>query len=232
MNQARHFFAFIRHGEYFQKTNTPSALQPYGLTAEGIQQSASAAQKLHQLAQTFDAQIESKLFCSPLLRAWQTAEILSKVLFEESNITETPNLVERQVGSVANLSISEIEKLIDHDPRYETPPKGWKSNSHYQLPFIGAESLMMSGERVANAIDSICQSTLNTTQQNTLIVIVGHGASFRHAAYLKGVLSFADIRKFSMFHADPLLFEYHPEAQWQHLSGEWKIREPQTLLID
>jgi 2,3-bisphosphoglycerate-dependent phosphoglycerate mutase len=163
-----------------------------------------------------------------MLRAWQTAMIFVDRLFQHEMpttlIDSYDELAERGVGSVANLSIKQIEKLIIEDPRYEEPPLDWKSNSHYCLPFQGAESLMQAGQRVAEHLVRQMQVLSSTVRDDTVKLFVGHGAAFRHAAHHMGILEFEQLARLSMFHAQPVLLEYSVDGSWRHIHGDWKIR--------
>ena len=140
---ARTIAALIRHGDYKQQPETPSAHQPYALTAEGraaVQHEAARfAERMEKQAWTISHRIDS----SNMLRAWQTALIFAENLFQHempTTLIESHDaLAERGVGSVANLTIQQIEKIIIKDPRYEEPPQNWKSDSYYCLPFQGAD---------------------------------------------------------------------------------------------
>ncbi len=229
MNQSTHILAFLRHGEYHQKPNTPSALQHGALTTLGQQQAARAAEDVHRYAQDHNLNIHPAIDSSHSLRAWQTADILQRELKSQTgfqgHVVEHETLHERSVGALANLSVTEIEYLLEQDPRTEAPPLNWKSDSHYRLPVHGAESLLSAGERVAGHINRTFASLAQTETSPTLKIVVGHGASFRHAAFLLGLLSFEDIAQKSMYHARPLYFEYRtPSQNWQHCHGEWKQR--------
>ncbi|MGD2053268.1 MAG: histidine phosphatase family protein [Gammaproteobacteria bacterium] len=228
---ARAIAALIRHGEYNQQADTPSAHQPYGLTAQGKttvrKQADHLAELVDQQAWTVAARIDS----SNMLRAWQTAEIFAHRLYRQDESAQSidcyDDLAERGVGSVANLTIMQIEKIIDGDPRYESLPAGWKSDSHYCLPFQGAESLMQAGVRVA---DHMLRQMMNVCVKSkadtaTVKLFVGHGASFRHAAHHLGILEFEQLAQYSMFHAQPVLIEYLEDGSWQHIGGDWKLRD-------
>ncbi len=224
------FFAIIRHAEYEQKANTPSAHQPYPLTTRGEEQAKSCAPKIIEYTQQYHLKLDSVIDCSPVLRAWQTASLLSRQLTSltatELSLQTSEMLTERCVGSVANLTIDEIENVLRHDPRYDVPPANWKSDSYYKLPFPGAESLAEAGKRVADRLRLLI-AELAAYNDNMLKVLVIHGASFRHAAAELGVLTAAEIAKYSMYHAQPLLFEVSENDgnNWVLRAGEWKIRQ-------
>ncbi|MCW8931717.1 MAG: phosphoglycerate mutase family protein [Gammaproteobacteria bacterium] len=228
--------AFLRHGNYDQLNDTPSAMQPFGLSQEGQEQAKSGAELILSYSQKYSLAIHSIVNCSTLLRAWQTAVIIKKEIESKKISTfyvESHNeLCERSVGSVANLTTDQIEKLLAVDPRFERPKKNWKSDSHYCLPFQGAESLLNSGQRVAEHIRLSMYKIKPKINEDTIMIFVGHGASFRHAAYHLKLLSFEQISQLSMFHARPLFFEYHDNHYFQHIGGEWKVRRKEDKLMD
>ncbi|MBW8190241.1 histidine phosphatase family protein [Neiella marina] len=212
----------IRHGDYQQHVGAPSAFQPHPLTELGQQQSQQLADSIEAFVTKWQVRLNPKWHTSVLLRAWQTATICANQLTDHgtSTLIETAQLGERCVGNLANLTTAEIEAAIASDPRYSAPPKGWKSDSDYCLPYPGAESLMMAGQRVANYINEQAMEA----PANGLTLFFGHGAAFRHAAYLTGALERHQIAKLSMYHASVVFFAVLPGGQWQHIDGEWKIR--------
>ena len=163
-----------------------------------------------------------------MLRAWQTAMIYVEKLYQHEMpsklIDSYDALAERGLGAVANMTIRQIEKVIVEDPRYAEPPQNWKSDSHYCLPFQGAESLMQAGERVAAHLQQQMQQLRAEAGVDTVKLFVGHGAAFRHAAFHLGILEFEQLAQFSMFHARPVLIEYFDDGSWHHIGGDWKIR--------
>lgn len=223
-NNYPQFLAFVRHGDYVQRANTPSACQAGWLTAEGEQQAKMAALEIAQFAQDQQLTLANTVFSSHLLRAWQTGTLLSQQLQQQFaqnfDCKTVDDLHERCVGAFANLTRAEIEQAVQADPRNAPMPTNWKSDSHYCLPAIGAESLLDAGYRVLHIIQSLL-----AYPSTRLTTVVGHGAAFRHAAYWMGVLQFDDIQCFSMHHGRPLFFRYHPSEGWQKVAGDWKIRE-------
>ncbi|TNF99952.1 MAG: hypothetical protein EP297_04620 [Gammaproteobacteria bacterium] len=235
---SRLFAALVRHGDYHQLPDTPSAHQPFALTPDGENHAQKSADLLTDAMQENGWSLVTSIDTSRMLRAWQTARIMADTLKEPSNseikLKSFDELAERGVGSAANLTLQQIEDVIRQDPRFNTLPIDWKSNSHYQLPFQGAESLMQAGERVAEHLKFRMSELSDEKNSDTdrLKVFVGHGAAFRHAAYHLGVLEFDDIAKLSMYHGVPVFIEYIDENQWQHFAGEWKIRTKTTIEID
>lgn len=221
--------AVIRHGDYHQLPDTPSAHQPFPLTAQGVTQAHDAAVRMREEIGANGWTLDPVIDSSTMLRGWQTARIIAEDL--SPLLTSTPvvesfdALAERGLGSAANLTTRQIEDILERDPRFEAPPRDWKSNSGYRLPLQGAESLLDAGARVARHLRERMRAVARTkATQDTLKLFVGHGAAFRHAAHLLGVLEFDDIARLSMFHAHPVYLEYRTDGDWQHAGGEWKVR--------
>lgn len=211
--------AFIRHGAYHQKPDTPSALQPFPLTDQGTEEVHRQAKAFTDWCRDSDQTLAPTLQVSPLLRAWQTAAVFAEALELEMHATDA--LCERSVGALANLSIDEIETVLAVDPRHQAPPENWKSDSHYCLPVVGAESLLQAGRRVADHV-------LATAQPNQLTLYVGHGASIRHAAFHLGLLAFDDIARLSMHHAQPVVLDL--DGDGSPIWGHWKTRHAREAL--
>ena len=225
---ARTIAALVRHGEYHQQADTPSAHQPYALTAEGKTEVHTEVGSFAVLLDEHALAIADRVDSSNMLRAWQTAMIFVEKLYQHEMpsmlIDSHDALAERGLGAVANMTIEQIEKVIVEDPRYEEPPLDWKSNSHYCLPFQGAESLIQAGVRVAEHLQQQMHRLRDEVNVDTVKLFVGHGAAFRHAAYQLGILEFEQLAQFSMFHARPVLIEYLDDGSWRHIGGDWKIR--------
>jgi 2,3-bisphosphoglycerate-dependent phosphoglycerate mutase len=232
---ARLIAALVRHGDYQQLANTPSAHQPFPLNRKGENQARQGAQLLIDTVVRNHWVPLPSIDSSRMLRAWQTAVIFAERLAEL--VTSTPSveshdaLAERGVGCLANLTLAQIESVLQQDPRVSSPPADWKADSHYRLPLQGAESLMEAGERVAGHLERTMAS-LPATDQDTVKIFVGHGAAFRHAACHLGVLQFRQLRQLSMHHCRPVLLEYLSGGNWRHLEGEWKIRSGYEAFTD
>lgn len=216
------FFAMVRHGDYEQPKGVPSALLPNPLTAKGMSQATELNSKLNSIAHALEAEIYPIVYSSTLLRAWQTARQFANdsglIVQQESS------LCERSLGSVSNLSIDAIEDIVNKDPRYGCLPSGWKSRSFQKIPLEGAESLIQAGLRVAQCIDLRMNEARLQTNRPQLVVFVGHGAAFRHAAYLFGQLNLEQIKKYSMHHCQPVVFHYDDSQNIEHIMGDWKLR--------
>lgn len=227
--------AIIRHGEYHQLPDTPSAHQPFPLAAAGREQAREAAHSIRTVIDETGWALHPVVDCSQLLRAWETATIIVESLGDCFSTAPRLNaceaLAERGLGSGNNLSISVIESVIRDDPRFADLPPDWKSNSRFRLPLQGAESLMDAGERVAAHLERQMKELADAAGPDTLKLFIGHGAAFRHAAFQLGVLEFAQIARLSMFHAAPVFLEYQ-DGRWEHVLGDWKVRSRQSGYTD
>jgi 2,3-bisphosphoglycerate-dependent phosphoglycerate mutase len=232
---ARLIAALVRHGDYQQSPDTPSAHQPHPLNPEGEAQAQAAAQLLHDMIVRNNWALVSSIDSSRMLRAWQTAMIFADGLAglgsSPLRIDSYDALAERSVGCLANLTTAEIEAILHRDPRVSAPPADWKADSHYRLPLQGAESLLEAGERVAVHLEE-SMAALPPAGHDRVKVFVGHGAAFRHAACHLGVLELAQVRQLSMRHCLPLLLEYLPGGNWRHSGGDWKVRPEHSSYTD
>jgi 2,3-bisphosphoglycerate-dependent phosphoglycerate mutase len=231
MTERGRFAALIRHGDYHQQSDAPSALQPHPLTENGRAQAINCGKEVSKILQDNGWDLDPLVHSSTELRAWETACLALQQLGVAADIQQSHNLSERSVGSVANLTVDQIEAVLRKDPRYEAPRHGWKSDAHYCLPFPGAESLSMAGKRVADHINHSLPKP-PTTQRSLLTLFFGHGASFRHAACHMGVLQPEDLPRLSMHHAKPLLICYNFCGSWSHFGGAWKIRNLADPITD
>ena len=229
--------ALLRHGDYHQLPDTPSAHQPFPLTPLGREQAGNAGEEIAAMLDAQGWRLAPAIDSSNLLRAWQTADLLHEAFrggVPAVSVQGYDALAERGLGSAANLTATQIEAIIAEDPRFAPLPMNWKADSHYRLPLQGAESLMEAGERVAAHLSVQMQALADSsrsdqspggTQRSGLLkLFVGHGAAFRHAAHRLGVLAFDDIAKLSMHHARPVYLEYLPGQGFRHIAGEWKVR--------
>jgi 2,3-bisphosphoglycerate-dependent phosphoglycerate mutase len=219
----------LRHGDYHQLADTPSAHQPFGLNSQGRCQSMDAVDRVKQMVARNGWSLNPIAHSSSLRRAWETAKIVVDHLESCSKILQTDRLTERCVGSGANLTRRQIADAVAGDPRFPPLPADWKADSHYRLPFIGAESLMESGKRVAEYLTETMNSDC---EPNQAILFFGHGASIRHAAHHLGVLEFERLAGLSMHHAQPVALAVSPDGHWWHVDGDWKNRTVASAPMD
>jgi len=219
----------LRHGDYHQLVDTPSAHQPFGLNHRGREQAGEAVGRIMQMIDRQGWTLHTEVHSSSLLRAWETAQIVVDGLAACQRIVETDRLTERCVGSGANLNLTQIADALLQDPRRDPLPSGWKSDSHFRLPFVGAESLMESGQRVASYLT---ETMTGVVESNQAVLFFGHGASLRHAAHHLGILPFERIAELSMYHALPVALSVSSDGRWRHVAGEWKNRLVESKQMD
>lgn len=223
----------VRHGDFEKQADTPSAHQPFPLTAPGRSQASEAAGMIDALLRENEWELHPEIHTSNLLRAWQTAEIIVDELAGASQLTGTDHLAERGLGSGANFTLAELEAIVQADPRFPDLPEDWKANSHFRLPLMGAESLLDAGKRVADYLDRVLDTVeLPAKGRPLAVVFVGHGAAFRHAAHLKGALAFEEIAALSMYHARPVALEAPLRDPWRLVGGSWKVRPKRDEDLD
>lgn len=99
-----------RHG---QNTDNLAGIlnghRDHPLTEKGIEQANEVAQKIKETGITFDA-----VYSSPLIRAFDTADIISKTVGAPTPQVE-PLLIERDFGVMTGKLIADIEKLCAPD---------------------------------------------------------------------------------------------------------------------
>lgn len=225
--------AFIRHGAYMQPQGVPSAHLPYALSAEGREQARAAAAPLWAYARERELHVDDVIDCSRMRRSWETALILAESLGalrgSPLRVEEHDDLAERSLGAAANLTEEAIERLVLDDPRYATPPPGWKRDPSYRVPLQGAESLLDAGLRVARHVRDCAGERPDGADggSSRLKLLVGHGGAFRHAAFHLGVLTQDQLGSLSMHHVRPVFLERDGTGNhttFRHVGGEWKRR--------
>lgn len=227
----RVLLALSRHAAYHQPESVPSAHLPYPLTQEGEAQAQRLVDEILLFARERDCLLDPVIDASPLLRAWQTASIASRRATHEfgfdMRVAEHEALTERCLGSFANMTVQEIERVLAADPRRQPLPADWKSRSDVRLPVVGAESLDQAGVRVAGHITATVRAISSRAKRDTLKVLVGHGGSIRHAAVTLGVVDRDAVATLSMHHCRPVFWQWSDGEGFKHVAGEWKARGEQ-----
>lgn len=220
--------ALCRHGQYEQPEGVPSAHLLHPLTEEGREASRVLANELLELAQARSLKLDPVIDSSPLLRAYETAAILAERLSSLTGnhfrIEEFDSLSERCLGAAANLTVREIERILERDPRYSAPPSGWKASADYRLPFIGAESMLEAGARIARHLRTRTDTLRRERQGAVLKIFVGHGGGIRHGAACLGALPLAQVPNYSMHYAKPVCLRAEGTRPWRLVAGAWKER--------
>ena len=231
--------ALVRHGDYEQPPGVPSAHLPHPLTAKGRAQARALAETLAARELSGDWRIAYRIDTSTLRRAWETgrliAEVLTTKLGRPFEIVSFDALSERSLGSMANLTVDAIARIIADDPRHQPLPEGWKSRSGLKLPVQGAESLLEAGARVATHVDGRLRPLAELaadSEGDTLKLFVSHGAALRHAAVCLGTLTLDQLPGLSMHHCQPVHVERRPDGTYRHAEGAWKVRAAKTQARD
>lgn len=128
----------IRHGETaWSLSGQHTSITDLPLTENGKKQSEALAHLLNDVTFT-------KIYCSPLLRARETCEILGYA--DDAEIE--PDLFEWRYGDYEGLTTSEIQKMVKH----------WSIFTH---PCLNGESVSQVAERADRMISKIRQSSGN-----------------------------------------------------------------------
>jgi 2,3-bisphosphoglycerate-dependent phosphoglycerate mutase len=227
----RRVLALLRHGDYEQPDGVPSAHLPHALTDRGRDQARSSATGLWTFARAQRLALDPVIDSSSLRRAWETASLLADELGrlsgEPLRVEPFDGLAERCLGAGANLTLEAIERALASDPRFGPPPNGWKRAPRYRLPWIGAESLMDAGARVARHLVARARES---RAGSSLKLIVGHGGALRHAACQLGLLTEPELAALSMHHCDPIYVEADAAGVFAHTAGAWKRRTAESPL--
>ena len=154
---------FVRHGE--SEANTRHVISnresPFGLTDLGRQQANSLADRLKDIPIT-------AIFSSPVLRARETADILSQSLRQAYQVTEA--LREYDCGILEEQS--DAASWLMHREIYED----WTLHHNYQRQPEGGECFLDIQNRFLPFIEALTHDGLHT---NHHILFVGHGGLFQ-----------------------------------------------------
>lgn len=150
---------FVRHGE--SEANVQHVISnresPFGLTERGKRQARTLAGKLKDISFT-------AIFTSPILRARETAEILSKLFRLPYQVTEA--LREYDCGILEEKSDEESWRL--HQEYYED----WTLRHNHSNKPEGGECLVDIKNRFLPFIHSLSQDG------DDHILLIGHGGLF------------------------------------------------------
>ena len=194
---------FVRHGE--SEANILRVISNrgyrYGLTARGQQQAVTLAQYLQHVP-------ISGIFSSPLRRAVETADILSRALGRSYHITEA--LCEYDCGILENKSDDESWRL------HNDIAEDWIRHKHWHRKPDQGESFMDISNRFLPFITHLAQDEIRTDSHT---VLIGHGGLFR--LMLPLVLTNIDqqfVHAHGIGHTTCIIAESHPEGlkciQW------------------
>ena len=199
---------FIRHGE--SEANTRRVISnresPFGLTDLGRHQANILADKLKDIPIT-------AIISSPVLRARETADILSQACDQPYQVTEA--LREYDCGILEEQS--DAASWIMHREIYED----WTLHHNYQRQPEGGECFLDIQNRFLPFIEALTGNGSNT---NHHVLFVGHGGLFQ--LMLPLVLSNIDngfVRSHGIKHTDCIIAAQQPGGlvclQW----GQFKF---------
>lgn len=170
-----------RHGQDVDNANgILNGRRDLTLTAKGIEQAKELAEKIKQIGLTFD-----KIYCSPLVRAKRTAEIVAEELGID-RLEVKMDLIERDFGVMTGKRVDQIAELCAGDILKA-------SIITYFLAPEGAETYPQSLVRARKVLDFI-----KAKHQDGNILLVTHGdfGKMIYAAYYN--LDWKDV--LTMFH--------------------------------
>ena len=157
---------FVRHGETkFNKAHKIMGQLNEPLDQEGIAQS-------HHLAEKLDLDFQ-RLFCSPLKRALQTAEIIKDRLHLEIEVH--PELAERNFGSFAGKTLQQM----DEEAKDEITKKD--NNQTYDYRPYGGEAVEDVRVRVQKFLDF-----LKEDHADKKVLVVTHTGIIRVMYFISG----------------------------------------------
>ncbi|MCP4908604.1 MAG: histidine phosphatase family protein [bacterium] len=228
--RGRRVVAFVRHGHFDRPEGTASAHSLFPLSAEGRGQAERAAGPILEMCQDLELEIDSRIEASQLLRAWETANIvagsLSERLAEEKHqrfhVIQRDELIERGLGSAANLTFERIHEMLASDPRLGPLPDGWRRMPEFRLPVQGAESLMQAGARVAARVATSIDSIPGEDPRDVVRLFVAHSGCLRHAAVVLGAVDVRAVPELSMDFTQAVMIEKLPSGDWIHIGGQFR----------
>jgi broad specificity phosphatase PhoE len=150
---------FVRHGE--SEANTQQVISnresPFGLTSRGQKQANALAEKLKDIPIT-------AIYSSPVLRARETAKMVSQTFHIQVQITEA--LREYDCGILEEKSDEEAWKL------HREIAEDWTLNHNYLRKPEGGESFLDIQNRFLPFIESLKYSS------DKHVLLIGHGGLF------------------------------------------------------
>jgi 2,3-bisphosphoglycerate-dependent phosphoglycerate mutase len=188
---------FVRHGEseanvLHEVSNRPGR---HGLTDRGRQQAASLAERLSVSTVT-------RIYASPLLRALQTAEILSQALHVDYEVTDA--LREYDCGVLEGKSDAATWQT------HADVSNSWLIRGDWQARCEGGESFEEIRQRFVPFIETLTGPAGGSSEE---FILVGHGGTYR--CMLPQILrnvDFAFTREHGIDHTDVILAEDWPDG--------------------
>ena len=228
----RRVAAFIRHGHFDRPENVASAHSLFALSATGRDQARNAVDPILDCCEELGLEIDSRIEASQLLRSWETANLIAEALASRTgrrfHVLARDELVERGLGSCANMTFDRIHEMLSDDPRLPPLPEGWRRMPEFRLPVQGAESLMQAGARTAARVATSLDSIPADDSRDVMRLFVAHSGCLRHATVALGALDVRVVAGLSMDFAQSVFVEKLPNGDWIHVAGQFNKRVPGT----
>ncbi len=229
--RGRRLAALVRHGHFPRPEGVASAHLPLPLSPEGRGHARDAGLQIARVANEQGIRLDETIESSQLLRAHETATVIAETLTRETDgafeVVDRDDMLERGLGSCANLRFDEIEALLAVDERLDPLPEDWRRIPDFRLPVPGAESQMEAGRRTAARIDGSL-AAMPEGPEDRMRIFVAHGGCLRHAAVVKGALPIERVTQVTMDYGQVVAMERLPDGTWRRAIGEWKERIPST----
>ena len=230
--RGRRIAAFVRHGHFARPEGVASAHSLFPLSEKGREQARHAAEPILKLCEDLGLELDHRIEASQLLRAWETANLIAGTLTtrtgERFHVLQRDELVERGLGSCANMTFDAIREMLASDPRLGVLPEGWRRMPEFRLPVQGAESLMQAGARTATRVATSLGSISDEDPRDLMRLFVAHSGCLRHAAVQLGALDVRVVPGLSMDFAQSVFLEKLPNGDWVHIAGQFKKQLPAT----
>jgi len=228
----RRIAAFVRHGHFDRPEGVASAHSLFPLSKKGREQARHAADPILELCEELGVELDQRIEASQLLRAWETANLIAESLATRTgkrfHVLARDELVERGLGSCANMTFDAIRAMLAADPRLGILPKDWRRMPEFRLPVQGAESLMQAGARTATRVATSLDSIPAEDPRDLMRLFVAHSGCLRHAAVQLGAIDVRVVPGLSMDFAQAVFVEKLPNGDWIHIAGQFKKRLPGT----
>jgi 2,3-bisphosphoglycerate-dependent phosphoglycerate mutase len=222
----RRVATFIRHGHFDRPDGVASAHSLFPLSAVGRDQARNAVDPILDCCEELGLEIDLRIEASQLLRAWETANLIAEGLHTRTgkrfHVLARDELIERGLGSCANLSFDAIRDFLAEDRRLGPLPEGWRRMPEFRLPVQGAESLMQAGARAAARVATSLDSIPAEDSRDLMRLFVSHSGCLRHATVQLGALDVRVVPGLSMDFAQSVFIEKLPNGDWVQVAGQFK----------
>jgi 2,3-bisphosphoglycerate-dependent phosphoglycerate mutase len=230
--RGRRIAGLIRHGHFDRPDDVASAHSLFPLSEHGRDQARHAADPILEFCDELGLELDPRIEASQLLRAWETANLIATSLATRTgkrfHVLQRDELVERSLGSCANMTFDSIRAMLAEDPRLGLLPDGWRRMPEFRLPVQGAESLMQAGARTATRIATSLDSIPAEDPRDLMRLFVAHSGCLRHAVVQLGALDVRVVSGLSMGFTQAALLEKLPNGDWVHIAGQFRKQLPGT----